>query len=63
MTREDLYNRIKNAIDEYGDSYITDDNGFTIFVKDGEKNYYKVSVFPDIEKYEKTEKDILAYTE
>lgn len=63
MTRTDLYRRILNAIDEYGDSYITDENGITIFVKDGEGNHYVVTVLPDIENQEITEEEKLAYTE
>lgn len=63
MTRTDLYRRILNAIDEYGDSYITDENGISISVKDGENNHYIVTVLPDIENQEITEEEKLAYTE
>lgn len=64
MTREILYKRIRESIDEYGDAYITYDTGHEIGVKDGEGNHYKIKVIIDFEKKKSFFKEEqLMYTE
>lgn len=64
MTRKDLYKRIKETIDEYGDTYITYDTGHEIGVKDGEGNHYTIKVGVDLQKKEiYSEEEQLMYTE
>ena len=50
MKRSELHKRIMDMLADYGDVYVTEDNGCSIGVKDGENHFFRIDILPDIEK-------------
>ena len=63
MKRSELHKRIMDMLADYGDVYVTEDNGCSIGVKDGENHFFRIDILPDIErkKKEKSANDELSY--
>ena len=63
MKRSELHKRIMDMIADYGDVYVTEDNGCSIDVKDGENHFFRIDILPDIERINdaKSANDELSY--
>lgn len=63
MKRSELHKRIMDMLADYGDVYVTEDNGCSIEVKDGENHFFRIDILPDIERINdaKSANDELSY--